>query len=148
MDCRICMDDTIDKNNMMRLDCGHELCITCFDKLIKNLCPYCREIIDNKVEGNYNIEVDFDIYNDDDIYSISIEIDNIIPLSDLYYIEELYYFENSYDMNRHNRKKKKKNKKKNFTSNNNREPHERKKKKWKKTSKLNQYILNLNYIYL
>ena len=90
MDCRICMEDKIEQKNILHLKCGHELCLSCFDKLIKNTCPYCRETIEDKVEGTYgNIDIEIDIT--DYIYDISTEIDNILPMSELYYIEDLFY---------------------------------------------------------
>jgi hypothetical protein len=132
------MEDKIEQKHILHLKCGHDLCLSCFDKLIKNTCPYCREIIDNKVEGNYgNIDIDIDIndYN----YDISTEIDNILPMSELYYIDDLYYIEDSYDIIHNNRRKKKKNhnnnhnhNRKNFVANCERESHQRHKKKWKK----------------
>ena len=136
MDCRICMEDKIEQKHILHLKCGHDLCLSCFDKLIKNTCPYCREIIDNKVEGNYdNVDIDMDI--NDYMYDISTEIDNILPMSELYYIEDLYYIEESYDIIHHNRRRKKKNNhnrnnRKHFIANNDRESHQRHKKKWKK----------------
>lgn len=133
MDCRICMEDNILQKNILHLICGHILCISCYDKLVKNTCPYCRKLIENKVEGSYgNIEVDITEYMYD--YDTSIEFDNILPMSELYYFEDLYYIEESYDIIHNNKSKKKKNhnKKKKFTANSDRETFQRKKKKWKK----------------
>ena len=134
MDCRICMEDKIEQKNFLHLNCGHVLCVSCFDKLIKNTCPYCREIIEDKVEGSYG-NIDIEINVTDYIYDIdnSTEIDNILPMSELYYIEDLYYNDDSYDIIHNNRRKKKRNhNKKHFTANCDREPHQRRKKKWKK----------------
>ncbi len=135
MDCRICMEDKLEQKNILHLKCGHVLCLSCYDKLIKNTCPYCRELIENKVEGSYgNIDIEVDITEYMYDYDTSIEIDNILPMSELYYLEDLYYIEESYDIIHNNRRKKKKNhnKKKNFTANSDRESFQRKKKKWKK----------------
>jgi hypothetical protein len=108
----------------------------CFDRLIRNSCPYCRHPIKNKEDGNYNIEYNIEdaIYDLDD--EIIIEIDNVLPMSELYYIEDLFN-EDSYDIIHANRRRKKKKcntrrKKKHFTSNKNRDEFQRKKKKWKK----------------
>ena len=148
MDCRICMDDKITQNNILHLKCGHELCLSCYDKLIKNTCPYCREIIDDKVEGSYgNIDIDTDI--NDYVYDISTRIDNNLQVSEVYYIENFYYIEESYDIIHHRRRRRNNNNRNNNNNNNNnhnrnnhnrnnfvancdREPHQRHKKKWKK----------------
>ena len=129
------MEDKLEQKNILHLNCGHVLCLSCYDKLIKNTCPYCRELIENKVEGSYgNIDIEVDITEYMYDYNTSIEIDNILPMSELYYLEDLYYIEDSYDIIHNNRRKKKKNhnKKKNFTANSDRESFQRKKKKWKK----------------
>lgn len=140
MDCRICMEKK-QLHDITELNCGHKMCFICLDRLIKNCCPYCRETIDGKENGDYGIEYEitvFDITND--ITDTNTEIDHTLPMSELYYIEDLFY-EDSYDIIHANRTKKDKNenkrrnncsRKKNFTSNKNREPWERKKKKWKK----------------
>ena len=135
MDCRICMEQITSKKDICELDCGHLMCSMCLNRLIRNSCPYCRHPIQNKEDGNYNIEYDIEdaIYDLDDEF---IEIDNVLPMSNLYYIEDLFY-EDSYDIIHHNRRRKKKKnntrgKKKNFTSNKNRNEYQRKKKKWKK----------------
>lgn len=129
MDCRICYEDKIEQTNILHLKCGHTLCFSCFDRLIKSQCPYCRDNIDDKIEKSYEFETENVSYT----YDYSIEIDNILPLSELYYIEDEFNEEYSYDIIQYNRKKKKKNyNRKSFVSNNNRETFQRKKKKWKK----------------
>ena len=136
MDCRICMEQINSKKDICELECGHLMCSMCFDRLIRNSCPYCRHPIKNKEDGNYNIEYNIEdaIYDLDD--EIIIEIDNVLPMSELYYIEDLFY-EDSYDIIHANKKRRKKKnntrrKKKHFTSNKDRDEFQRKKKKWKK----------------
>ena len=140
MDCRICMEQITSKKDIIELECGHLMCSMCFDRLIRNSCPYCRCPIKNKEDGNYNIEYDIEemIYDLED--EIIVEIDNVLPMSELYYIEDLFY-EDSYDIIHANRKKKKKKnntirrKKKHFTANKDRDEYQRKKKKWKRGKK-------------
>ena len=140
MDCRICMEQITSKKDIIELDCGHLMCSMCFDRLIRNSCPYCRHPIKNKEDGNYNIDYNIEemIYDLDD--EIIVEIDIVLPMSELYYIEDLFY-EDSYDIIHANRKKKKKKnntirrRKKHFTSNKDRDEFQRRKKKWKKGNK-------------
>ena len=131
MDCRICMEQ-IKSIEFCELECGHSMCSSCLNRLVRNQCPYCRQVINNKIDGNYNFDYDLDDLNN---YNENIEVDNILPLSEIYYIEELYD-ENSYDIIHANKiwKKKKtnRNRKKNFVSNKDRDEFQRKKKKWKK----------------
>jgi len=133
------MEQINSKKDICELECGHLMCSMCFNRLIRNSCPYCRHPIKNKEDGNYNIEYNIEdaIYDLDD--EIIIEIDNVLPMSELYYIEDLFY-EDSYDIIHANkRRKKKKNntrrKKKHFTANKDRDEYQRRKKKWKKGNK-------------
>ena len=99
MDCRICMEKK-QSQDIKALDCGHSLCFICFDRLIKNCCPYCRETIKGKENGDYGIEYEitvFDITDDITDTNINTEIDHTLPMSELYYIEDLFY-EDSYDI--------------------------------------------------
>ena len=148
MDCTICMNVFLHKKNIVELNCGHKLCSFCFDKLIRNLCPYCRRIIDNKIDHSYNIVNEFnyqdhhyneinnnynetDNYLDHEYYNYH-ESENVLPISELYYIEDLFYTNNSYDIVHLHKKLKNNRNNKGFTSNKNRESYEREKKKWKK----------------
>jgi hypothetical protein len=57
-ECGICMDSkTIESINF--LPCIHFICTNCHDKLIKNECPFCRNIISeedsfDETENEYN----------------------------------------------------------------------------------------------
>lgn len=52
-ECGICMDnETIDCINF--LPCIHFICANCYDKLIKNECPFCRNIISEENEDSYD----------------------------------------------------------------------------------------------
>ena len=128
MDCRICMEQIKLKENICELECGHSMCSNCLNRLVRNQCPYCRHVINDKENKNYDYDYDLDYYNE------NLEVDNIFPLSELYYIEDIY--DDSFDMIHANKiwkkKKKNRNKKKNFTSNKDRDEYQRKKKKWKK----------------
>jgi len=134
------MEQITSKKDIIELECDHLMCSMCFDRLIRNSCPYCRHPIKNKEDGNYNIDYNIEemIYDLDD--EIIVEIDNVLPMSELYYIEDLFY-EDSYDIIHANRKKKKKKnntirrKKKHFTSNKERDEFKKKKKKRKREKK-------------
>lgn len=39
-DCDICFHE---RCNFKKLTCNHELCVSCFKKLHKNQCPFCRK---------------------------------------------------------------------------------------------------------
>ena len=145
MDCTICLDVDILENKMKKLECGHTICVECYNKLIRNLCPFCRHIISHKVDGNYNIDYDEMITDEliNNIYESDNQIDNVLPQSDLnnYYYNDLYstYYPNyseDYVMRKLNKRKCKKNKNRkysnSFRSNKNRESWERKCKKNKK----------------
>lgn len=127
MECNICMEYIIDDNKIIKLICNHKLCSSCYDKLVRNLCPYCRTILDDKIDGTYNIEYDIN----------EIELDNDIELYNIIPISELVYNENIYNTNHLQKFKKniKYKKEINFISNKEKEPFERRKKKWKKTKK-------------
>lgn len=53
-ECGICMDSkTIECINF--LPCIHFICTNCYDKLVKNECPFCRNIIsEEKEEESYD----------------------------------------------------------------------------------------------
>ena len=147
MDCTICLESNIAKQNMEYLQCGHSICNKCFDKLVRNLCPFCRHVIVNKEDKNYSIE---NILTDDDINNIfdndtEYQVDNILPQSELDIIEDRYstYYPITEDriLERLNKRKCKKNKKNanSFRSNKEREPWERKSKKNKKRRNMKLY---------
>ncbi len=45
MECGICLDDKIKKSDIHSLECKHVLCKTCYHKLLKPTCPFCRKTI-------------------------------------------------------------------------------------------------------
>ena len=59
MNCSICLEN--DKTKFKVLDCCHKLCTDCYDKLVKNTCPFCRTIISGKEEKDYGIKSSYDI---------------------------------------------------------------------------------------
>ena len=60
-ECGICMDSkTIECINF--LPCIHFICTNCNDRLTKNECPFCRNIISEEIEDLYD-EVENE-YND------------------------------------------------------------------------------------
>jgi hypothetical protein len=68
MECGICYEEQIQEHNMEFMICLHTICKNCFDKLLTNTCPFCRQII--------YINNNIDIIND---YEIIVENDFIIP---------------------------------------------------------------------
>tara|TARA_B100000886_G_C20225370_1_gene408236 strand:- start:184 stop:630 length:447 start_codon:yes stop_codon:yes gene_type:complete len=141
MDCTICLENNIKKENMEYMQCGHSICYKCFDRLIRNLCPFCRHIIVEKEDKSFiteNILLDDDIYNNFDDYE-NYQVDNILPQSEINIIYNRYstYYPILEDnlLQRLNKRKSKKNKKKHcnrFRSNKEKESWERKSKKTKK----------------
>ena len=138
MDCTICLENNIKKENMEYMQCGHSICYKCFDRLIRNLCPFCRHIIVEKEDKSFiteNILLDDDIYNNFDDYE-NYQVDNILPQSEINIIYNRYstYYPILED-NLLQRLNKRKNKKKHcnrFRSNKEKESWERKSKKTKK----------------
>lgn len=142
MDCTICLDVKINKDNMEHLDCGHSLCIGCYKKLMRNMCPFCRHIILNKDDRILDLEND---YLTQDAINNEYQIDNVLPQSELdnileddiystYYTHEI---EEEQILRKLNKRKCKKDKKSfSFRSNKEREPWERKSKKNKKQRRL------------
>jgi len=126
MNCTICLDENIQEVNMTMLECGHTICVECYNKLIRNLCPFCRHIISNKKDNSYNIIFD-DMITDDlinNIYDTHDQIDNVIPQSDLDTIINDFQYNTYYPnltenliLRRLNKRKCKKNKNKKYTSN-------------------------------
>ena len=138
MDCTICLENNIKKENMEYMQCGHSICYKCFDRLIRNLCPFCRHIIVEKEDKSFiteNILLDDDIYNNFNDYEYY-QVDNILPQSEINIIYNRYstYYPILED-NLLQRLNKRKNKKKHcnrFRSNKEKESWERKSKKTKK----------------
>ena len=58
-ECGICMDNkTIECVNF--LPCIHFICIDCYDKLIKNECPFCRNVIEINEDSYDERENEYD----------------------------------------------------------------------------------------
>ena len=148
MDCTICLDEKIHSENIKHLDCGHQICKDCYYKLVRNLCPFCRCIIVNKVDGSYNINYD-DMISDDfinNIYDSEYQIDNILPQSNLnnnYDLYSTYYTNESHESIIHNKRKSKKKKNNrmsnSFRCNKEKESWERKSRKNKKKRRVYEF---------
>jgi len=61
-ECGICMDNK-DLDSITFLPCIHFICATCYDKLVKNECPFCRNIISLELEEDSYDETENE-YND------------------------------------------------------------------------------------
>lgn len=109
MNCSICITDNISHENMVWLDCYHNLCSICYDSLTSNKCPYCRTLITDKTKNLRE-------QNMDSFINIStIEVNSYIGKT-----------------KKKGVLKTNKGKKKKFTPNRERDQHQRKKKKFKK----------------
>lgn len=148
MDCTICLEEKIYESNIKNLDCGHYLCNECYYKLVRNLCPFCRCEISDKIDGSYNLSYDDMVTDDlvDNIYETEYQIDNILPQSDLinnYDLYSTYYTNNMQESIRYNKKKCNKNKNRKYTnsfrSNKDRNTWERKSKKNKKKRRVLEF---------
>ena len=42
LDCSICFENVVSTDDMIKLECRHELCRRCVKKLQRLSCPYCR----------------------------------------------------------------------------------------------------------
>lgn len=40
--CNICFSDELEQNQVKELPCKHIVCLKCFPRIIKKVCPYCR----------------------------------------------------------------------------------------------------------
>jgi hypothetical protein len=47
-ECYICYED-VNENHFKKLSCTHELCQSCYSKLPNEKCPFCRQIIKEKI---------------------------------------------------------------------------------------------------
>jgi hypothetical protein len=73
-ECGICMESkAIESINF--LPCIHFICTKCHDKLIKNECPFCRSIITDEKEEDYD-ETENE-YHDTNFEMLVMEEDNI-----------------------------------------------------------------------
>ena len=43
MECGICYDSNLPSDKMEILLCKHSICISCYQKLIIKVCPFCRK---------------------------------------------------------------------------------------------------------
>ena len=67
LECGVCLEN-IHINSINFMPCIHFLCVDCYNKLYKNECPFCRNVINeekeldsyDEQENEYN-DVDFEI---------------------------------------------------------------------------------------
>ena len=45
MDCPVCLEDNVIETNIHYMECMHFVCDYCYDKLLSNSCPLCRQEI-------------------------------------------------------------------------------------------------------
>jgi len=41
-ECEICFNDNLEDHSIVFLECAHSLCKSCYNRLLKDLCPFCR----------------------------------------------------------------------------------------------------------
>ena len=56
MSCSICLESS--KSGIIKTDCNHTFHKVCLDKWINinNSCPYCRSIINRKINNRYSVK--------------------------------------------------------------------------------------------
>lgn len=57
MECGICLEDNLHNELLHYMECKHFTCNSCYRKLKKNTCPFCRKVIKlfSKPNTNKNI---------------------------------------------------------------------------------------------
>ena len=86
MDCDICFEDKILKEETIFFKCSHHICKNCYHSLMKRLCPFCRrkikiltsKHIDDKSKIISNINEHEEESPEDDYYEY--QNDFIIPI--------------------------------------------------------------------
>ena len=72
MECGICYDSNLPSGKMETLLCKHSICISCYQKLIIKVCPFCRKRFLPIYKDNKEIEEINSIYvnqiNNNSIY--------------------------------------------------------------------------------
>ena len=41
-ECEICFNDNLEDHSIVFLECTHSLCKSCYNRLLKDTCPFCR----------------------------------------------------------------------------------------------------------
>ena len=41
-ECEICFNDNLQDHSIVFLECTHSLCKSCYNRLLKDVCPFCR----------------------------------------------------------------------------------------------------------
>jgi len=62
MDCPVCLEDNVIETNIHYMECSHFVCDCCYDKLLSNSCPLCRQEITlpfNRGKKTYDEDVLF-----------------------------------------------------------------------------------------
>jgi hypothetical protein len=109
MNCNICLTDDVSIDKIKFLDCRHYICLSCFDKLVRNTCPYCRAIIHDKEDGHYPpVNYDLSSFYQEDIYGINSVSNYSFNNYDFDYLYNYYITKRSTRLrNRNNRLRKK-----------------------------------------
>ena len=53
-ECNICYEENIPERKIVVLECKHDLCKKCYDKLLQNTCPFCRREIKGRENNMIN----------------------------------------------------------------------------------------------
>ena len=78
MDCPVCLEDNVIETNIHYMECLHFVCDYCYDKLLSNSCPLCRQEITLPFNrGRTFIENENNLPNEDVIF---FENDFVIPI--------------------------------------------------------------------
>ena len=103
-ECEICFVDNIKDESIVFLKCAHSLCKSCYNKLVKDECPFCRCVFkrDEPKKKNNNHRISLEEY----ILQLDQEMHDKINRK------------NKMKENKKNRKNKRQEKKKNPSNNN------------------------------
>ena len=103
MECKICLEsfDTNLHKPMCLQPCGHTICKESLDKLDKNECPFCKEIIISK-KPNFNL---IEIIEEKSINLLKLNIQNKLKEIELKKTKYFKQFNESNDKKNQNIKK-------------------------------------------
>ena len=144
MDCNICLTDDISIDKIKFLDCKHYICKSCFDKLVRNTCPYCRAIINDKEDGHYPpVNYDLSSFYQEDIYRTNFLSNYSLNNYDFDYLYNYYITKRNIRLrNRNNRIRKKSIREREIILASNKKKFKDKKKKKKKIKRTIFYDTN------
>jgi hypothetical protein len=62
-ECEICFKENVNDSSIVFLECAHSLCKSCYNRLLKDECPFCRSVINReKPESKKKHSISLDEY--------------------------------------------------------------------------------------